>query len=84
MNQLLVRRPGLARRVLLLPADALAELDGRQTTTRLDSYDLLDLPVLRADPDVERDLWQALNESSELAAVDVKGIEVDVTEGPAS
>ena len=83
VTQLLVRRPGLARGVLLLPVDTVAELDGSQTTTRLDSHDLMRLPVHRADPDVERDLWQALNESSELAVVDVKGIEVVVTEGMA-
>ena len=82
LTHLLVRK-GILGRTSVLPIGKVAGLDSRWTTATLSSDDLAALPRYRTDPDIERDVWNALAESDSLSPIDVEGVAVSVSGGDA-
>ena len=81
LTHLIVARPGLGRRSLLLPLDRIIELGSARIALDLETADLIGFPDYRLDRDIKGDVWEALYASEQMSQVDLKGIRVHVVDG---
>ena len=81
VTHLIVKRQWPATLTRLLTLDILDEMSPWRLSAGIRLSDLPDLPTYRPDPDIERDVWDALAESERLSLTDLQGIGVTVTDG---
>ena len=84
LTHLLVKRGRLVRDTAVLPLGKMAALSSGETTTKLGMHELVTLPRYRQDREIERDAWDALYRSESVSPVDLRGIQVSVSDGKAA
>lgn len=77
----MARSSGIFGQTRLLPANAITDVSSQGIALNIDSTELVDLPVLRNDRDIERDLSEGLYESNAVSPVDLDGFAAKVTDG---
>lgn len=78
---IMARPGGTFGQTRLLPANAITDISSQGIALNIDTTELDDLPALKNDRDIERDLSEGLYESNEVSPVDLDGFAAKVSDG---